>query len=149
MPSAAYAGRGTQLQRGNGASPEVFTTIAELKKVTRAGSKADLADVTNMDSPTAYREKLPTLVDPGEVNFEGNYVPNDGSQQTAFTDFGSQAKHNWQIVLPNSLGTWSFAGYITAYDVPDSQVDKEVTFSGKLTITGAPTFASGTGPSGE
>src|ERR1700758_2601708 len=109
MASLAFAGRSSQLQRGDGASSEQFTTIAEIKKITRSGAKADLADVTNMDSG-AYREFLPTLLDAGEINFDGNYIPSDGTQQTLQSDFDGQIKHNWKIVLPGSRGFWSFAG---------------------------------------
>lgn len=141
MSSQAFAGRGSKLERGNGATPEVFTAIAELRKITRSGSKADLADVTNMDSG-AYREKLPTLLEPGEISFEGNYIPSDTTQATLQSDFDGQVLHNWEIVLPGSRGTWSFAAYVTALDLPDLQVDKEAMITGKLTITGAPTFTS-------
>jgi predicted secreted protein len=139
--SAAFAGRSSQLQRGNGATPEVFTTISEIKSITRGGSKADLADVTNMDSGN-YREFLPTLLDAGEFSFEGNYVPSDVTTQNLQADFDNQVKRNWQIVLPNSLGTWSFAGYVSALNVPDLKVADAATIAGTIKITGAPTFTA-------
>jgi predicted secreted protein len=139
--SQAFAGRGSTLERGDGDFSETFTPIAELRKITRSGSKADLADVTNMESG-AYREKLPTLLEPGEISFEGNYIPSDATQGYLQTDFDNQALHNWQIVLPGSRGTWSFKAYVTAIDVPDLQVDKEALITGKLTITGAPSFSA-------
>jgi predicted secreted protein len=147
--SKAFAGRASQLQRGTGNVPtETFTKIAELKKISLTGSKADLADVTNMDSGN-YREYLPTLVTAGEISFEGNYLPNDATQQLLFTDFSTQALHNWKIVLPPmgtytvTQGTWEFAAYVTGCEYPELQVDKEATMSGKLTITGAPTYTTG------
>jgi hypothetical protein len=148
--SNAFAGRSSQLQRGDGATPtEVFTAIAEIKKITRGGSKADLADVTNMDSGN-YREYLPTLLTPGEITFEGNYIPNDPTTATLQSDFDGQQLHHWRIVLPStsayptSLGQWEFSAYVTGLDLPDLQVDKEATMTAKLTITGAPTFTAGT-----
>lgn len=140
--SQAFAGRGSQLERGNGATPEVFTAIAELKQVKRGGTKADLADVTNMESGV-FREVLPTLITPGEITFDGNYIPGDPTQSSLASDFQNQTLHNYKIVLPNSLGIWSFAAYVTALDIPDLQVDKEASISGKLTITGPTTFAAG------
>jgi hypothetical protein len=142
MPSQAFAGRSSQLQRGDGATPtEVFSTIAEVRKITRSGSKADLADVTNMDSGN-YREFLPTLLDAGEIALEGNYIPSDITQGLLQADFDGQAKHNWKIVLPAARGHWSFAAYVVGVDTPDLQVDKEATFSSRLKITGAATFAA-------
>lgn len=142
MSSQAFAGRGSKLERGDGATPtEHFVAIAELTKINRSGSKADLADITNMDSGN-YREKLPTLLDAGEISFEGNYIPSDATQVSLQSDFDGQTEHNWKIVLPGSRGNWSFAAYVTALDVPDLEVSKQATITGKLTITGAATFAS-------
>jgi hypothetical protein len=137
--SNAFAGRGTELKRGDGAPTELFTTIAEMKKFPISGSKADLADVTNMDSGN-YREYLPTLLTAGDLAFEGNYVPSDVTQGTLQSDFDGQVLHNWEIVLPGSRGKWTFKAYMTGLDF-DFQVDKEASISGKLTITGSKTFA--------
>jgi Lambda phage tail tube protein, TTP len=149
MSSQAFAGRASHLQRGDGNTPtETFVAILELKKISRTGSKADLADVTNMDSGV-YREYLPTLLAAGEIAFEGNYIPNDTTQQDLQTDFDTQRLGNWKIALPPAgtytvtQGTWTFKAYVTALEVPDLQVDKEATTSGKLTITGAPSFTTG------
>jgi predicted secreted protein len=42
----------------------------------------------------------------------------------------------WTIALPNSVGEWAFNAYVTdlAFDV---DFEKAVTFSGKLTCSGA------------
>jgi hypothetical protein len=102
-----------------------------------------------MDSGN-YREYLPTLLTPGEISFEGNYIPNDTTQGTLQSDFDGQKLHNWKIVLPpagtlaTTQGTWAFAVYVTGLAIPELQVDKEATIAGKLTITGAPTFTIGT-----
>jgi predicted secreted protein len=146
--SKAFAGLGTQLQRGDGAGPEVFTTIAEMTKVQGTGSKADVIDVTNMDSPTAYREKLVTLLDAGEIAFDGNLIADDATQQNVQADFDGRVLHNWKVVLPidpntsQPRGHWDFAAYVTGLDF-DNQHDKQSTISGKLTITGPRTYTPG------
>lgn len=140
--SRAFAGQGSQLQLGNGGSPEVFTTVAEITKIQRSGSKMDIVDVTNMDSVGAYREKLATLLDGGEISFEANYIPADATQQALQTQFDNRSLSDWQIVLPNTLGTWAFKAYSTSSDF-DLSVDKASTFTGKLTITGKPVFTPG------
>jgi hypothetical protein len=130
--SQAFAGRGTQLKRSG-------TTIAEITKVNQTGSKADLVDVTNMDSGSVH-EKLATLIDSGEVAFEANYIPSDVTQQNLLADFNNQVLGSWSIVLPGGRGAWSFSAYVTAFDV-ETPVEKQCTISGKLTITGVRTFA--------
>ncbi len=138
--SRAFAGQGTQLQLGDGGSPEAFTTIAEVTKIQRGGSKMDLVDVTNMDSAGAYREKLATLLDGGEITFDANYVPQDVSQQSLQAQFDGRTLSNWKIVIVGGRGTFSFKAYSISADF-DLSVDKASTFAGKLAITGQPTFA--------
>lgn len=138
--SQAFAGQASQLQMGDGAVSEAFSTLAEVKNIQRTGSKADQVDVTNMDSTGAYKEFLPTLLDAGEIAFTGNYIPANVSQQTLQTLFNNRTKRNWKIVLPGGLGTWSFAAYVVGFDF-DLSHDKEATITCKLKITGAPSFA--------
>ena len=145
MPSSkAFKSQGAVLQygdKGDGTST-VWTTVAELKQVQRSGQKSDMADVTNLDSPSAYREKLPTLLDAGEVTMGGNYLGNqDASQGELQTLFDGQTLRDWKVVLPNSFGTWTFKAYVTEATNFDLQFDKEATFTAKLTITGPATFA--------
>lgn len=138
--SSAFAGQGTQLQLGDGGSPEAFATIAEVTKVQRSGSKMDLVDVTNMDSVGAYREKLATLLDAGELSFDANYIPGDITQQALQSQFDNRTLSNWKVVLPGGRGTFSFKAYSISADF-DLSVDKASSFSGKLAITGQPSFA--------
>jgi predicted secreted protein len=140
--SQAFPGQGTQLEVGDGGSPETFTTIAEIKKIQGTGAKTDILDTTNMDSIGAYREKLATLLDAGEINFDANFVPSNVTQQSLQAKFDARLKSNWKIVLPGVRGTWSFAAFIGSIDF-DVPVDKEVTMSGKLIITGPRTFTPG------
>jgi len=141
--SQATLGSATKLKQGDAASPEVFTTVAEVLTLERSGRKIDLVDVTNMDSPVdgdlTWREFIHGLADGGEIKFSANYIPDNVSQQN-FTNSFDGTRRNWQIVLPNSLGTWSFTGFITAADMK-FPIDKQMEFSGTIKVTGADTFA--------
>src|SRR5882724_4187743 len=107
--SQAFAPIGSILQYGNDdavaspLTPETFSPLAEIQHIQRTGSKADLVDVTNMQSTGGYREHLPTLRDAGDVSFSGNYIPGDTSQTELQTLFDDATLRNWQIVLPNDL----------------------------------------------
>src|SRR5574337_151267 len=107
MASLAFRGAGTQLKRGHAdGPPETFTLVPECKTITFSGAKADLDDVTNLDSTGNFHEYITTLLDGGEVQADGNYLGNQSSQQeNILTDFNNFTKHNWEVVLPNSLGT--------------------------------------------
>lgn len=133
--SKAFAPRGTQLEHGDTATPPNYTTIAEITKIDITGSKADVPDVTNMDSPTAYREFLATLIDAGEINIECNFVPGNAPQQVLEADFSAQVNAPYRIVLPNSLGEATFNGFVVSRDfaIP---IDKQATRTVKIKITG-------------
>lgn len=140
--SNAFAGQGSKLKRGDGGGTEAFTAISEITNIQRTGSKADQVDVTNMDSTGAYREYIPTLLDAGEVSFTGNYIPGDATQAQLQTDFDNRRLGNWQITLPNSLGHWAFAAFVTGFDF-DLSHDKQSTITCKLKVTGKPLFTAG------
>jgi Lambda phage tail tube protein, TTP len=144
MSSGAKRALGTKLKLGNAGSPESFTAVAEVISLQQSGKKVDLIDVTNMDSPASsvgltFREFIGGLADGGEMSFTANYIPGNSSQEAFRTAFDGLL-HNWQIVLPASLGTWSFAGFVSADD-KDYQIDKQLTFSGKIKISGVDSFA--------
>src|ERR1043165_6469472 len=124
MPTAAKAGYSTLLKMGDAASPEQFTTLAEVRKISWGGRKVDLAEVTSMDSGNV-REWIATLRDPGELDLDVNYLPTNATQTAMLTAFDAGTTKNWKLVLPQSLGTWSFAGIITQDDL-DFEPDKEL-----------------------
>jgi hypothetical protein len=148
MSTQAASGIGCQLKKGDGASPEVFTLVAEVLSIQGPTEKLDTHDVTNMDSPNFYREFIATLHDGGDVAFDVNYLPNSSGQLSLHTDFVARTKRNWSLVLPNdpttspltSFGTWSFSAYIVEMG-KDFPIDKQMTQKIKLKITGAPTYA--------
>jgi predicted secreted protein len=131
--SQAFAPRGTLMQH----SPDgvTYTTVAEVTKIQNTGSKADLADVTNMDSPSSFREFLATLVDSGDVAIDTNFIPGNATQQILETDFNNQTQGYYKIVLPNSLGQATFRAYVMSKDF-DLTIEKQATRAIKLKITG-------------
>lgn len=146
MSSGAKRAIGTKLKIGNGSSPESFADVPEITQLSITGTKVDIIDITNMDSPASangliFREKLGGLADGGEVSFTMNYLPTS-TAQIAFRTAIDGLTHNFQIVLPSGAGggTFSFAGFVSGAD-NDFAIDKQLTASGKITISGPTTFA--------
>lgn len=131
--SSAFAPRGTQFQH----SPDgvTYTTVAEVSKISNTGSKADLADVTNMDSTSSFREFLATLVDSGDIDLECNFIPGNASQQVLETDFNAQTNGYYKIVLPNALGNSTFRAFVSSRDFA-LEIAKQGTRTVKLKVTG-------------
>lgn len=146
--SAAFSGRGSVLQYSTNPPSVAYAILEEIKTIGQSGMKADLADVTNMQSSN-FREWLPTLNDSGEIAVAGNLIPNDPSEEAVIGFFNNQTRVYWQVVLPaseahtTSEGTYSFQAFVTGID-RNVAVDKEATISIKLKITGVITFTPGT-----
>lgn len=130
------SGFGTLLKRGNGATVEVFTTVAEVKSISGPGLSMETIDATHMESPNAFRELLPSFKSAGEVTLEMNFLPANANQQGFVTDFQNRTKRNWKLVFPDTATTtWSFAGYITGF-APSAAVDSILTASATIAVTG-------------
>ena len=140
MATIAKSAAQTLLKKGDAASPEVFTTVADVLAIDWNGKKLDTVDVTSMSSTGNYREFIPTLFDGGELTFGLNYNPTNATHSGLKTDYDARTLRNWQLVLPSSLGTWSFAGYITEMSL-NADLAKQLMQSCKIKVSGLPTFA--------
>lgn len=151
MSTKAKAGAKSQLQLGDGASPEVFSTIAEVLTMKKSASTVETDDATNQDSPTdthgmIMEEVITTIKKSGELDVTFNFVP--GAITQLRNAFDGQP-HDFKLVFPilntaNSPATnWTFAftGIVTSEDEWDVQITKKITGSGKIKITGAYTLS--------
>ena len=73
------------LKIGDGATPEVFTAIAEVKDINGPVLSREFAEFTHQQSASGYREYKPTFKNSGDVTFKCNFLPDDETQgfQTA------------------------------------------------------------------
>jgi hypothetical protein len=114
----ATASYGAQLQIGDGAMTEAFTTVAGVKDISGPQMTRDNVEVTAHDSPDGYKERVPTLKDGGQVTFELNWDPSDATHDLA-TGLGSlidvDDPTHFRLVYPRLSKRWAFSGYVTAY----------------------------------
>lgn len=73
----ALAGLGAHIKLGSSGSSN-FSTIAEVLDLTGPGETLNMTEVTNHDS--TYVERIPTVLDGGEVTFDVNTLPGDATQ---------------------------------------------------------------------
>lgn len=144
MATSAVSSFGSLLKVGDGGSPENFTTIAELLTMSGPKMSADEAEVTNFSSTGGWKERIPTLLDGGEITCTANWIPQDATQDyTAgiLHRFVNKTKQNYKLVF-NDAGatTWTFSGYVLKTDT-NLPLDKQMQFGFTLKITGQPTLA--------
>lgn len=150
---------GTLLQIGNGASPEQFNSIANVGDMTGPTTQVTMVDVTSHTSASVpFRQKLPTLIDPGTITVPVYIVPGSGAATTAGTQWGHNyaagigrlmvnrglapgVPYNFKIIYPDGLSTTDeFQGFITKY-TRDMKVAGVISGSLQIDLTGVPSFA--------
>lgn len=143
MTSSAFWAYGSTLQLGDGATPEVFTSIAEITSLTPPQMSRDDIDVTSHSSSDGYREFIGGLRDGGEVSLEANWLPTNSTHDAStglLETFNDNVTHNWKIVLPSTLATISFSGFITAFE-PELPLEEQGKLSVTIKVSGKPTVA--------
>src|SRR5437899_6247996 len=114
--------------------------LLEVFKLGGPAMKADMKEVSNMASPSTYKEFIAGLREGGDITFEGNYIPKEStlSQQNVRTDFEGGVLSNWSLALPvPGTGIWMFTGYVMSL-APSYPLDDRIVVSGVLRITGKP-----------
>ena len=136
---AGINGFGTQLKRGDGADPEVFTAIADPTGITPPGLSRETIDVTSHSSPDGWMEFVGSVKDGGEFSADVNYDP---SQHDVLAgDFEDAAPRNYQIVFPDPAATtWTFKGLLTGFE-PDAPYDDKLSATLRWQVSGKPTLA--------
>lgn len=141
MSTNARIGYGTLFKSGNGASPEVFATLAEVTAITPPAMARDTVDASHEESPGAWREFIAGMKDGGEVSLELNFVPGGSAAAALMAELdldGPQATKNRQILFPDG-SYFSFAGILTAFE-PDAPLDDKMSGSATFKVTGKPTL---------
>lgn len=121
----AIAVEGTLIQLGNGASPEVYTTIANATDVTLPLIN-ETVDVTNVGM--SWRARIPTLHDMGKIAYKLFWVMTEPTHENAITSgvsglrylYFNQILGNWKIVYPfptNGTAFDIFQAYVTSFSI--------------------------------
>ena len=139
--TTAFSTFATKIARGDAASPEVFTNIAEVRDISGPSMEAETIDVTSHDSTSGWRDHIPGLKDGGEVTFDVNFDPRVAThdQSTGLASFiGTES--NWRVIYPTAIAKqWSFAAVMTKLETKEEVAgasDASIT----LKINGMPTL---------
>jgi hypothetical protein len=120
---------------------EVFTAIAEVKSLSGPNLSAAVIDVTNMDSTNRTREFITSLIDPGELTFQINFLPGNVGQKGIFNDMVAGTRRNYKITWSDAAGTtWTFAGLVTSFQ-PSSALEEALSASLTVKVTGLPLWS--------
>lgn len=112
----AISSFGTLLKMGNGATTEVFSTIAEVLDIDGPDLSLSTEEVTNHGSTGGWEEHIGTILSGGEVSFEINYVPTAPTQAALITAMTTRDVTNFQVIYPNAGSDgFGFAALVTGF----------------------------------
>lgn len=140
----AVAAINTYLQLGDGMSPEGYTTLANVASITGPGLAANVVDVTSHSNANPWRQKITTLLDPGDVSFDLYFVPNDTGHKALLALFTSRSggvASPFALSFPTTASrtVWTFNGWVSKFSTTEP-VDNVIKAAVTITITGPPTF---------
>lgn len=144
MSTSAYKGSQTTIKIGDGASPEVFTTVAEINNFGELGQANDLIEVTHLLSTA--KEYIGGLPDGVEIPIAANYVPNDTAQVAAIAKVASGTTANFKYIYPSGAAggskMFTFAALVLAWNIGPTTPNEAVKLNMRLKVSGAITGPS-------
>ncbi len=146
--SPALPSHGTLVKIGDGATPEVFTTIAELGDIDLPEWGNEKEEVTVQTTPGRRRAYRATLLKDATVGFKINWLPGDATHDSA-TGLMALAEsgetNNFQIVLADDdETTFQFAAFVETFH-PTAPVQGILTADVVLSIDGDIEDVTGSG----
>lgn len=141
MASIAIIANGTLWKIGAGTSPETYTTIPEMMKISGPSVKFDLLDVTSHDSAGYFREYIPGLADGDNIAGDMNWKPSNTIHKGLRVDSYARTLRNFRVVFPDATdNTVTVSAYISAI-VPKSDIGAVLNANLTVKITGLPVWS--------
>ena len=131
--TSAVLGKNATLQLGSGASPQVYTTIAEVLRCGPIGSTNPEVDVTNLDSTA--KEYIAGLADGNNVEFDVNYIAGNTEQDSLRTSQAAGSTVNLRMVWQTSPNTNAqFDLVLLGFQMGETSAEAQVsaTISGRI-----------------
>ena len=118
------------------------TEVAEITRIGPVNISAIKVDSTSLGSANHYKEILPGLLDPGDVEIEGIFKPADTNGQVALmTDMEARTSRAFTITFPTAMATtWSGTAYVTKFSAGDATSEGMIPFAATLSIVGQPSL---------
>jgi hypothetical protein len=140
MPDSAL---NTQFEIGDGANPENFVNIAELKTIGGLGATRDTIDTSILSSD--WDRVMVGIKKSKEITLEVNFDPEEGTHDTTtgvLADFDNGTQRNFRFVFPNGA-MFTFAAFVKEWEISGIEVNGVI--GGKFVVkpTGAMSFSAG------
>lgn len=136
MPITPKSGFGTVLKIGNGASPEVFTSILGIRSIQGPTLDMEIIDATSHSSPGAFREKVASFKDPGNVTFDLIYDSTNAQHQALMDAYQARELTNFQQIMTDAgAEQYDYSAFVKQMSAT-APIDDLLTYAVTLEISG-------------
>lgn len=132
----AMLGFGVQFQIGDGASPEVFTTLEQLVDANTPGLARAPVDATHMGTEARFMLFLSGLRDGGEVPLVFHY--SSETYDVLLEEYLNDALRHYRVIGPDGF-YWDFHGLVTKLE-SEPPIDDVWEINVTIKVSGKPTF---------
>lgn len=135
---SGLSSQGVTIAWGDGASPEVFTVIANVTAYGGPNKENPEIDVTDLSSTA--KEFVAGLVDNGEVTLSLNFDPDQATHEQLLDDLDARTIRNFQVSWSDASPDieWTFPAFVKSFN-PSAGVDAALSAEVTLRVTGAVT----------
>lgn len=141
MP-AGQLGYLTEVAMSALATPTVWFDFEYIFNVTPPNDEDEQIDVTHYKSPNRRREFIAGFTDGGEITIEGNYIPNNDTDEWIRASKG--VERNVRITLPDGTEI-AFAALRTGYEV-NIPIEDKMAFNSTWKVSGDVTQSASAAP---
>ena len=123
-------------------------TLANVTNVSGLDGETDVIDVTSHDSGGAYREKIASLLDAGQVSLDVNFDPAAATHRATSGGIlwlrDQRINAPWVITFPGTpTHKVAFQGFVKSAPF-DAPFDDKLSMSLTIEVTGSATWTYGT-----
>ena len=140
MASIAKIANGTLFKIGDGASPEVFTTIPECMRLGGPTIRFDLLDVTSHDTTGFFREFIPGLADGERITASVNWRPSNTVHKGIRVDSYARTLRNFKLVFPDTADNTVTASAYVEGIAPKADIGTVLVAEITVKVTGQPVW---------
>lgn len=139
-----YAAYGAVIARGNGASPEVFTTIGQVSNIDGPSLDSEALETTDHASG-GYKEFIQGLKEAGEITLDIDFDPNLATHKDAagglINDWKGGLVRNYKLTFPVSPAVnWTIPAFVKSFK-QKAEVAGKLSAQVVLKCSGTPTLA--------
>jgi len=119
------ASKGLLLKKGDGASPEVFTSVAGIQDMPAISTAKSVKDQTDLSD--SIKDYGLGIGEPPSISLTLFWDVDQTPHTALITEHTNETKSNYQILCPDSPATtYTFRALVTGWSTPYSGVDGDL-----------------------